>query len=112
MTPARRIHASSRAALIMSGIRRGLKRTRWRIEMRHQPRRVTTLELPINEELHPNFLALHNTGCQEYEQLLFRDRFGFLLEKPTKNRHSREIRDTNHTVVLRIDKDSADYHGL
>ena len=32
---------------------------------------LTALELPINEELEANLLALHDTGRQEDEQLLF-----------------------------------------
>ena len=44
-------------------------------------------------------LAFHDTGRQENEQLLFRYGLGFLLEKPSQNRHAREIRDTRHAVV-------------
>jgi hypothetical protein len=33
--------------------------------MMHQPRSLTTLELPINEELEAKLLALHDTGRQE-----------------------------------------------
>jgi hypothetical protein len=53
--------------LIMSEIRSGLESTHWRIEMTHQPRRLTTLELLIHEELEGSLLALHDTGSQEDE---------------------------------------------
>jgi hypothetical protein len=53
--------------LIMSEIRSGLESTHWRIEMTHQPRRRTTLELLIHEELEGSLLALHDTGSQEDE---------------------------------------------
>ena len=53
--------------LIMSEIRSGMESTHWRIEMTHQPRRLTTLELLIHEELEANLLALHDTGSQEDE---------------------------------------------
>jgi len=56
--------------------------------------------------------SLDNSGRQEDEQLLLCDSLGLLLEEPSQNRHAREIGDTGHVVALRIDKDSADYHGL
>jgi hypothetical protein len=58
--------------LVISEIRSGLESTHWRIEMTHQPRRLTTLELLIHEELEGSLLALHDTGSQEDEELLFR----------------------------------------
>ncbi len=69
--------------LSMSEISRELKSTHWRIEITHQPRRLITRELTINEELEANFLALHDSGRQEDEQFLFRYGLGFLLEKPS-----------------------------
>ena len=39
------------STFVMSEIRSGLESMHWRIEMTHQPRRLTTLELLINEEL-------------------------------------------------------------
>src|SRR6266581_2965911 len=80
--------------------------------MMHQPRSLTTLELPIYEELEAKLLALHDTGRQEDEQFLFRYSLGLLFEEPSQNRHAREIGDTKHGVALRIDKDPADHHGL
>ncbi len=56
--------------------------------------------------------GLDNRRRQEDEQLLFRYRLGLLLEEPSQNRHAREIGDTSYAVVLRIDKDPADHHGL
>jgi hypothetical protein len=53
------------SALSMSVITRGPESTQWRIGMTHHPRGLTTLELPINEELEANLLALHDTGRQE-----------------------------------------------
>ena len=67
----------------MSEIRSGLESTHWRVEMRYQPRRLTTLELLIHEELEGSLLALHDTGSQEYEQFLFRYGFSLLLEEPS-----------------------------
>ena len=67
----------------MSEISSGLESTYWRIEMPHQLRRLTTLELPIDEELEGSLLALHDSGRQEDEQLLFRYRLGLLLEEPS-----------------------------
>jgi hypothetical protein len=52
--------------LFMSEIRSGLE-THWRMEMTQQPRRLTTLELLIHEELGGSLLALHDTGSQEDE---------------------------------------------
>ena len=80
--------------------------------MTHHPRRRTTRELTINEELAGSLLALHDTGRQEDEQFLFRYILGFLLEEPSQNRHAREIRDARYVVSLGIDKDPADHHGL
>src|SRR5882762_2187694 len=96
----------------MSEIRGELESTTWRIEMTPQPRKLTVRELPLNEELEGSLLALHDSGRQEDEQLLFRYRLGLLLEEPSQNRHAREIGDASHAVVLRIDKDPADHHGL
>src|SRR4029077_3113568 len=56
--------------------------------------------------------GFHDIGRQEDEQLLFRHILGFLLEKPSQDRHSREIGDANDGIALRIDKDTADHHGL
>ena len=66
-TPYRIFMRRAVSPLIMSEIRSGLESTHWRIEMTHQPRRLTTLELLINEELEANLLALHDTGSQEDE---------------------------------------------
>ena len=71
------------SALSMSEISRELESTHWRIEMTHHPRRRTTRELTINEELEGSLLALHDTGRQEDEQFLFRYRLGLLLEEPS-----------------------------
>ena len=57
-------------------------------------------------------LGLHNLGRQEDQELLLRHRFRLVLEQPSEDRDSRQIRHSLHVVVLRIDEDTADDHGF
>src|SRR5262245_49159599 len=75
-----------------------------------------TLQPPRSMAL-AGFLSIRLDGLEESrglaaEQLLILNGFALQLEEPYPIRPSGEIGDTKHLVVLCIDKDPTDHHGL
>ena len=56
--------------------------------------------------------GMDNRRCEEDQEFLLGDILGLVLEQPSENRDSGQIRDTSNVVGLRVDEYAADDHRL